>query len=212
MAIKDIYFVRHGETEANRQHKHQHFDEPLNEKGRKEATMVGQFLRLKSPDVLYTSPFARARETAELIQAVVDIPYTIVESVHEAVRPDFLYGKSHYSLATLHYLWLLFTHRSEDGWNNHGAENMFDVRNRVLDTKDMLMEEEGDKIAVVSHALFIDMFVHLVSREKPMTFWQFVHLMIFVKKIPNCGLVHMQFNTEPPEDGSSWQLIGIETT
>lgn len=207
MNIKDIYFVRHGQTQANHKHTHQQYDEPLSELGVEQAKKVGKHLVTKNPDTLLTSPFPRARETAEYIQDTVDIPYMIVESVHEILRPTFLYGKSHYSFATALYLLQLFWFRSENGWDNDQAENMFDLRNRVHDTKDMLTEEAGERIVVVSHSIFIDMFIHLVCQEKPMSFWKFLHLLIYVKKIPNTAVVHVQFDADAVSNTCTWNIV-----
>lgn len=209
--MKDIYFVRHGETEENATHTHQAYDTDLSEKGIQQAEHVARYLKKLNPKALLTSPFPRARQTAEVIGEELDVPMTIVVAVHEILRPTFLYGKSHYSFATFVYLMQLFLHRSEDGWDNDSAENMFDLRNRVLDTKDLIIEEPEDSMIIVSHSIFIDMFIHLVCQEKPMSFFKFLHLMFFVKKIPNTAVIHIQYDEDAPKGVCPCQMVSITT-
>lgn len=63
-----LYIVRHGETPWNKERKLQgQVDIPLNEFGRTLARKTAKGLSAISFDVCYSSPLARARETAELI-------------------------------------------------------------------------------------------------------------------------------------------------
>jgi len=68
---KEIYFIRHGETNANLERRGQNSESVLTPNGKKQATITGKYLkdyRLdKKFDVVYCSPFIRARETAEII-------------------------------------------------------------------------------------------------------------------------------------------------
>ena len=62
------FFVRHGETEWNRERRTQgHTDIPLNERGRKQAQTVAQYLCGQDIDLIVSSDLARARETTEII-------------------------------------------------------------------------------------------------------------------------------------------------
>jgi broad specificity phosphatase PhoE len=64
-----FYFLRHGESEGNRNNTIQgHHDYPLSELGREHARAAGAWLSDKSVDLIYTSPLERTRETAELVR------------------------------------------------------------------------------------------------------------------------------------------------
>lgn len=70
-----IYFVRHGETDWNKERKIQgQVDIPLNEFGRHLARETAKGLRDVLFDVCFTSPLGRARETAEIILQGRDVP------------------------------------------------------------------------------------------------------------------------------------------
>lgn len=63
-----IYFVRHGETDYNKQGRAQgHMDIPLNETGLMQAKTVAKALKNTKLDVIYSSPLQRAKVTADTI-------------------------------------------------------------------------------------------------------------------------------------------------
>lgn len=63
-----LYLVRHGETEWNRKHRIQgSTDIPLNDTGRSQAERTGRLLARREWDGIYSSPLARAFETATIV-------------------------------------------------------------------------------------------------------------------------------------------------
>jgi broad specificity phosphatase PhoE len=68
--VTTLLLVRHGETDWNRDGRWQgHSDTHLNDVGRAQASRVAR--ELADVDVVYSSDLARARETAEIIAAVL---------------------------------------------------------------------------------------------------------------------------------------------
>jgi broad specificity phosphatase PhoE len=62
-----IVLVRHGQTEWSASGRHTgRTDVPLTDAGRREATLLGDALRGRSPVLVLTSPAVRARDTAAL--------------------------------------------------------------------------------------------------------------------------------------------------
>lgn len=205
--MKHIYLIRHGETLANRTSVHQGPEEPLSELGRKQAQQAALVLKTKKFDTLLCSTHVRARQTAEIIGEELDLPFTQIESVIEFRRPNRLYRKSHFSLGSLLYISRLFFHRENPKWNDDGAENMFSVRNRVTDAKHELASVEGENILVVSHAIFMDMFLTLACMEERLTVWQFIGALLNIKKTPNTGIIHLMYDENIPDGICQWQLI-----
>jgi len=63
-----VYFVRHGESEANAAHVHSGWSPvSLTEKGKKDALRAKRFLEGKRIDRVFSSDTVRARETAALV-------------------------------------------------------------------------------------------------------------------------------------------------
>jgi uncharacterized phosphatase len=66
--MTELYLVRHGETDWNRQHRIQGLtDIPLNDTGRQQARAAGQLLARRDWDGIVTSPLSRAMDTAAII-------------------------------------------------------------------------------------------------------------------------------------------------
>ena len=209
--MKYVYFVRHGQTQKNVSHIHQGPEEPLTAIGKEQAEAVAQTLQQKRIDTLVTSSFVRAVETAGIIGETLDLPLQKTESVKEFRRPMPLYGRSHYSLASLAYIMRLYLHRTDPHWDDHGAENMFAVRNRIVDAKKFIAGLPGERIAVVSHAIFIDMFVQAVCADRSLELKEFVSALLGAKKLPNTGIVAFSLDENAPQETCNWWLMRDET-
>ena len=82
-----IYLVRHGQTAWNKEEIFRgRADIPLNETGRKEALLAGQYLRGVEVISVYSSPLSRAFETAE---AIARYQGKEVESLDGLIDIDF---------------------------------------------------------------------------------------------------------------------------
>lgn len=68
-------FLRHGETDWNRERRTQgQTDTPLNATGRAQAAAAAEVLRHESIDRIVASPLTRVRDTASAVAAVVSAP------------------------------------------------------------------------------------------------------------------------------------------
>jgi len=75
MSVKKVYLIRHGETDYNRDGRLQGtMPVPLNYSGRLQAQALGLYLKQQAIEAIFSSPLSRARETADLIGQVINIP------------------------------------------------------------------------------------------------------------------------------------------
>ena len=80
----EICFVRHGETDWNKQKRLQGItDIPLNETGVEQARVVANYLQNKKFEAVFTSPLSRAKQTAQVIADACNLPLTVLESFTE---------------------------------------------------------------------------------------------------------------------------------
>jgi broad specificity phosphatase PhoE len=80
-----LYFVRHGESEANTLRIISNRDLPysLTETGRKQAAALAEKLYGRSFSCLYTSPILRAFETAEILSNKLQVSIECVDALRE---------------------------------------------------------------------------------------------------------------------------------
>lgn len=73
--VDRFFFLRHGETDYNRQHIVQGWaDIPLNEKGIAQAQVAARSLQGQGITHIHASPLSRARRTAEIVSAALAAP------------------------------------------------------------------------------------------------------------------------------------------
>ena len=79
-----LYVVRHGETDFNIQGRYTGItDIPLNEKGLEQAKQLSEKLNGINFEIIISSPLLRARQTAEIINEVLNIPLIIIDEFQE---------------------------------------------------------------------------------------------------------------------------------
>jgi broad specificity phosphatase PhoE len=79
-----FYFIRHGETDWNKQKLRQgHSDIPLNETGIKQAQAVAPLLTHLNITRIVSSPLIRAHKTAELINEHLNVPLITTDGLKE---------------------------------------------------------------------------------------------------------------------------------
>jgi len=81
---REIYLVRHGETDWNNDGRFQgHVNIPLNEKGKIQAQEAYERLKAINFDLIYSSDLERAAETARIINAYREIPIRYDQRLRE---------------------------------------------------------------------------------------------------------------------------------
>lgn len=165
--MADIIIVRHGNTDWNQNERFRgHANIKLNETGRNQAFAVANRLAQKPVSFIYTSPLARAVETAEIIAEphglkikllpeLIDIDYGDLEglSLDEAKR----------SYGDIYSNWL----RSPQTVKFPGGESLDEVKQRAGTALDRIVSKLTDQTVVfVSHKIVINMlFVHFLNLD-----------------------------------------------
>ncbi|MDR0774396.1 MAG: histidine phosphatase family protein [Rickettsia sp.] len=84
LPLKPFYFLRHGETDWNRQHVYMGSqDIPLNQTGENQAREASHILGKKDIKHIVTSPLIRAYRTAEIVNEKLKVDITIVLELAE---------------------------------------------------------------------------------------------------------------------------------
>ena len=141
--MTDLYLVRHGETDWNRQRRIQGLtDIPLNDTGREQARATGMLLTRRHWDAIYASPLSRARETAEIIAAEVGLP--------EPTLVDALVERNYGTAEGLD--WLEVETQYPHGTAVPGRESREEVAARVIPAlMELATAHPGESLLIVSH-------------------------------------------------------------
>jgi isoleucyl-tRNA synthetase len=154
LSSRNSYFVmRHGQSENNLQNilntslSQNHYS--LTPQGREDVLKNAKKLKKEAIDLIYTSPFLRTKETAEVVRVALGLPVQAVkiEPLLHEINAGVYDGKTVDEYHKFFYSYEeRFTKRPE------GGENQMDVKKRVgrvLQNIDRL--HEGKKILFVTH-------------------------------------------------------------
>jgi len=67
-----LYLVRHGQSNGNQSKRHQHSNAPLSDLGRQQAQELAKRFTTIPIDIILTSHFDRAQETAKIVATKID--------------------------------------------------------------------------------------------------------------------------------------------
>src|ERR1700687_2807073 len=144
-----LILVRHGESEGNRDRTFtQHTDVPLTARGREQAHASAQSIAKRyKPTRVVASPFARARQTAEIIAGVVGLGVDIDAAFREQSFGVFA-GQPYESLLTD----AAYHEGPRWQWRPQGGESLIDVYERVVPAFDQIARASvGHDVVIVSH-------------------------------------------------------------
>ena len=163
--VTTLYLVRHGETDSNIERRFQgRRDIPLNENGRHQSELLGQAMKDCRIDEIFSSYLARAKETAEKIACFhQEQSVTICPGLEEVDVGDV---QGQYLDVIAKEMPELFRCMSEDQVHLQypGGESCRDVYDRITKTIAQLVEQNrGKTIVVVSHGFAIQMYLHYAS-------------------------------------------------
>jgi 2,3-bisphosphoglycerate-dependent phosphoglycerate mutase len=141
-----LYFTRHGESEANTRRiiSNRDLPHPLTETGRLQAASLAEKLRGKPITRIYTSPIPRARETAEILSAALDVPLELTEALRE---PDcgVLEGRGdEETWAQLQYWEETWLDNRERDRGPEGGETYEDIQRRFVPFVEELVARHGN--------------------------------------------------------------------
>ncbi len=204
-----IYFVRHGSTTLNDQHIHQSPSTPLSPKGRDEAFSVAEYLREVNPDMLISSEYTRALETARVIGMHVGLTPVANGLFYEVARPSSLFGKSHFHPRTLMYVCLSALLRNRAAWRYQDAENFSDIKARATRALAYLesLRDTHASVIVVSHTIFINMMISYMCQNKMYDLKSLMLTILHIKQMKNTDVIHVEYVGKTGKNTCAWSIV-----
>ena len=167
-----IYILRHGETALNKSGVIQgwlNVNEPLNENGRKLAVLTGQAMKGIRFDRCISSPFTRAKETAEIILResgnALEIEYN--DRIREINFGD-QEGKNLSEMGDERDLFLSDPFSVPRFLNGESVRDVCERTQSFL--KEILSQDDGKVYLVVTHGVALRAMINYL-KDDPSDFW-----------------------------------------
>ena len=148
-----LYFVRHGESEANVQHVISNRESPfgLTELGREQAQALAEKLSDIPIAAIFSSPVLRAKETADIVSRSFYLPYQVTEALRE-YDCGYLEGRSDEESWEQH-------RKYYEDWTVHhnysskptAGESFIDIQNRFLPFIESLKRTKPGHALLIGH-------------------------------------------------------------
>ena len=158
MRSTELTFIRHGETDWNRQQRFQgQIDVPLNALGQQQAAMLAQRLAGDAPDVLVSSDLLRTRETSAHLARAWSRTALLDAGLREQ-HFGLFEGLDVPTIKAQHAdLWQHWLEHRAD-FALPGGESLMQFHHRVLGAVKALAEHHaGRRLAIVTHGGVLDM-------------------------------------------------------
>ena len=154
-AVKTVYFVRHGQSEANVAPEFQSPDSPLTQLGWTQAISLAVRAKGLPARALIASPFTRARQTAEEISDSMKLSIEFNDLFVERKKPTSIYGKP-YTDTAAHDTWRRWEESLRvSGLRVEDGENFDDLLARADAALEYLLARPESSIVVVTHGFFL---------------------------------------------------------
>ena len=162
-----LYFVRHGESEANVLHVISNRESPfeLTPLGRQQAGALANQLRAIPITTILSSPILRARQTAEILARSLNQSYRVTEALREydcgilEDKADEESWKLHREIAEDWTLYQNYLRKPE------GGECFLDIQNRFIPFVEELTRDEArqdEHILLVGHGGLFQLMLPLI--------------------------------------------------
>ncbi len=168
-----IYLVRHGQTAWNKEEIFRgRTDVPLDETGLKQAELVGEYFREIEIHAVYSSPLSRARQTAEGIARIHNLPVEMLSGII-----DMSFGKweghAHQEIQKMdpeiYRLWREQPHRVA----LPGGESLDQVRARATAAlEEVIHKHPRGTVVLVSHRVITKVLLCAILGLDNSHFWQ----------------------------------------
>ncbi|MCK9573751.1 MAG: histidine phosphatase family protein [Candidatus Paceibacterota bacterium] len=187
--MKNIYFVRHGETEYNKLHLSADEHDQLSENGSRQARLVAQRAKLIDLETIYASTMKRAVQTAGMIQEETGKEIIYSDILVEHRRPSEMLGHRSNGQMAAKINEECNLHQDDINWHYSDEENFLEYKVRAIKALEYLEGLPQKNILVVSHGNFIKMLVLTMALEdmvKPAILYAFANKL----KITNTGITY----------------------
>ena len=189
MGTKIIYFVRHGQTEANLAGVRQGEGGSLSAKGREQALETAKrFPKHKGcPEIIFASPFERTKETAGIIAKELNLKIKYTDLLKERKNPTEIIGHWGGEPGIKNIIDRIDNSYHADDLRFSDEENFTDLKNRAKKLLHFISTRYHKRIIMVTHKIFLKMIISYMIHGEKLTASEYNSLSYF-NPIDNAGM------------------------
>jgi broad specificity phosphatase PhoE len=199
---KTVYFVRHGESVEKPERVHQNLDAVLSDNGIKQAELLAKQMAGLPIGIIFSSPLQRARQTAEIINHVLQKPIEFSDLLVETRKPSELIGKEKEGVEAKAILAQFDLHGHEEDWKYSDEESFSERKQRAARTIELITCGEHAQVLVVAHGEIIRFILAYMLFGKEMTPAE-AYRFVFFMRADNTGVATCHLWGQ-----DSWSLAG----
>ncbi len=168
LQTKYFYIVRHGKTTLNEAGIKQGPEGSLSDAGEKQASKLGKALGKVQPkiQVICSSPFDRAKETAAIINSNLHVPVYYTPLLAERRNPDEVIGKSVDDPEVQRITGLIEKGFHDDHYRFSNEENFDDLLKRAHRCLAYFEHRFETRMCVVTHHAFLQVMLSYIHSGK----------------------------------------------
>ncbi len=202
--MKKFYFVRHGESDSNKDRIAQDSSSSLSEGGLEQARLIAERFKKIEIDEIVSSSMERAKETALVIASALNKEILFTDFLIERRKPSAVHGLSLKSKEYKEIMKFVYDgYRRGEPYSDE--ESIEDLRARAKIAIEYLFKVPGDSILILTHGIFLKVIlVYLVFGEK-FSAEEFLKISSFLQ-MSNTGITLCTYD-EGPEPWEKWRLV-----
>lgn len=157
--MKTIYFIRHGEADLQKAGTkvYQRFGSnliPLSKKGIRQIKQTAKDPRLKSADLILSSPYTRALQSASILSKELNLDLYVETDLHEWLANKNYYYEDNKTAAVYHQEYIKYHGIYPDEQKNW--ESALHMKKRVYGVLEKY--QKAETLIVVCHGMLIQAF------------------------------------------------------
>lgn len=202
--VMRVYLIRHAESELNARRVHQVGTVGLSALGERQAGLLARRLGGVPIDALLSSPYERARRTAERVGAAIGVPVELTPLLVELKRPTEIEGLSYDDPHAVAVKAAIASNGQRPDWRYGDEETFWEARERARRLLAAIEGREANAIALVTHGGFITLLLAVMLHGDALDPGQFTALRAFLH-LDNTGITTCQYGIG--STGARWQLF-----
>lgn len=161
-----IYLIRHGETTGDIEDRFGgDYDDHLTENGKAQAQELAKQLQRKEIEIIFSSPRIRAKETAEEVKKVLNVPVEVVDDLRERNNYGVLSGLTKEEAKEKHPIDFEKISKDKTYHDVSNSESYEEIKERAIKVFNEILLKDHKTIAIISHGGIISTYVREVLAE-----------------------------------------------